>query len=80
MKLTTFNKCKITLILIITLGVLSPSIVGYLINLKAKFNSNYAISIYGVYSLFYIFAQIICSYLNRKKINKDNENRTDNWD
>lgn len=90
MKLTTFtttdtsngigNKCKITLILIITLGVLSPSIVGYLINLKANFNSNYAISIYGVYSLFYIFAQIICSYLNRKKINKDNENRPEEWD
>jgi len=78
-KLTGVNKIKIGGLLIMTLIVLSPAIVGYIINLKANFNSNYAISIYGIYSLLYISIQFICSYLNRKFINKDNNNRHDSW-
>lgn len=79
MKLSSLDKYKIGGLLIVTLVVLSPAIVGYIINLKIGLTTNYALSIYGIYSVLFILIQIVCSYLNRKKIRKEVEERPDNW-
>jgi hypothetical protein len=79
MKLSSLDKYKIGGLLIVTLVVLSPAIVGYIINLKIGLTTNYALSIYGIYSVLFILIQILCSYLNRKKIRKEVEERPNDW-
>ena len=63
----------------VVLILLTPAIVGYALQLRIAAFADFAISIYGIYSLMYLILQIIFSELNNKKIKKDVESRDENW-
>jgi len=65
---------KCVFIISIVLLLLTPAIVGYILQLRIIAIANFAISIYGIYSLFYIILQIIFSEINERKIKKSPEN------
>ena len=79
LNLNTIKNLKIIGLLILTFIILLPAIIGYILQLKINVTIEYAISIYGIYSLLFILTQIICSYLNRQIINKDNQKRDNDW-
>lgn len=63
----------------IVLILLTPAIVGYALRIRFDMFANFAISIYGIYSLVYFILQIIFSEINDRKIKKDVESRDPNW-
>lgn len=66
---------SITVVLIL----LTPAVVGYVLHLRLAAIADFAISIYGIYSLVYLILQIIFSEINESKIKKDVESRDLNW-
>lgn len=64
---------------IMTIILLSPAFIGYIMQLTIPIYINIALSIYGINSIAFLLIQIICAIKNSKKINKLRENRQDNW-
>jgi hyaluronan synthase len=68
---------------VFTIGIviilLIPAFVGYIMNIRIQFIADFAISIYGIYSLVYFILQVIFTELNTKIIKKDVENRPLDW-
>lgn len=61
-----YNKHKIFKIvytIIVTLLLLSPVVIGYILQLHINIRSEFAIGFYGLYSFLYFIFQIICSEL-----------------
>lgn len=71
---------KIVFTITVVIILLSPAIVGYALRLKLNIFVDFAISIYGIYSLLYFVFQIICSEFDYKKRDKDIKNRNKDWD
>lgn len=63
----------------IVLILLTPAVVGYVLHLRLEVVANFAISIYGIYSLVYFILQVIFGEINNNKIKKDVESRDENW-
>lgn len=70
---------KITFSIMTVLILLTPAVVGYAMHIRLEAISNFAISIYGIYSLVYLILQIIFTEINKKRIKKDVESRKENW-
>lgn len=73
------DNIKIIYTILITIILLSPVVIGYILNFKANIVTEFAIGIYGIYSFLYYIFQIVCSKLNSRRINKDIKNRPENW-
>jgi hyaluronan synthase len=52
----------------LTLLLLSPAIIGYIFKIYIPLNIEYAISIYGIYSIVYFLFQLTFAILNRRRI------------
>lgn len=65
--------------IIVVLLLLTPAVVGYILHLRIEAITDFAISIYGIYSLVYFILQVIFTEINNKKIKKDVESRDENW-
>ena len=62
-----------------TVVLLTPAIVGYILQLKIKLYIDIALSLYGINSIVFLIIQIISS-LKNSKINKEKlKNRPENW-
>lgn len=70
---------KIAYTVIITLILLSPVVIGYILRLHIQVITEFAIGIYGLYSFVYFLFQIVCSELNIKRITKIVKNRPNDW-
>lgn len=63
----------------VVLLLLTPAVVGYILHLRLEAITDFAISIYGIYSLVYLVLQIIFTEINNKKVKQDVEARDENW-
>jgi hyaluronan synthase len=70
---------KSTFSIIIVLILLTPAVVGYVLHIRLEAITDFAISIYGIYSLVYLMLQIIFGEINSRNIKKDVETRDLNW-
>ena len=58
---------KSTFSIIIVLILLTPAVVGYVLHIRLEAITDFAISIYGIYSLVYLILQIIFGEINSIK-------------
>jgi hyaluronan synthase len=70
---------KNAFILISSLILLTPAIVGYILQLKIPIYINIALSIYGINSIIFLIIQIVCSIKNSKIIKNKVESRSEDW-
>lgn len=73
------NYLKSTFTVGIVMVLLAPAVVGYALQIRLNLASEFALSIYGIYSLCYLIFQIVCAELNNRKIKKDVDARGENW-
>jgi hyaluronan synthase len=74
------NRLKIAFSIFVVLLLLTPAAVGYFLHWRIEAVTDFAISIYGIYSLIYLVLQIIFTEINNKKIKKDVSERQENWE
>jgi len=63
----------------IVLVMLAPAVVGYALQLRLGIFAEFAISVYGIYSLLYLIVQIVCAEVNNWKMSNDKKSREDAW-
>lgn len=73
------DKAKITFSILVALALLVPAILGYAMQLRIGAAADFAISVYGLYSLVYFILQVIFAEINEKKIKEDIKNRREDW-
>ena len=56
-----------------------PGIIGYILNGRISILPEFAIGIYGIYSLVYFILQIIFSQINKKRIQNSVKERNPEW-
>lgn len=66
---------KIVFTITVVIILLLPAILGYIFGFKIDTFADFAIGIYGIYSLLYFIFQIICSELDFKRLDDDIKSR-----
>jgi hyaluronan synthase len=79
MAIKTSTKINVFMFLM-SLVLLAPAFIGYIMKLKIKLYIDFALSVYGINSIVFLIIQIICAIKNSKKINEMRESRPVNWD
>lgn len=72
-------KVKLPITLIIILGILTPAVVGYAYRWRLSTITDFAISVYGLYSIAHLTIQVICASLNKRRMDKEVAERPDGW-
>lgn len=73
------EKARIVFTISVAVLLLLPAILGYAMQLKIEAMADFAISIYGVYSLLFFILQVIFTEINDRNITKDVKARSEDW-
>lgn len=73
------DKVKIVFTIVTVLLLLCPAVIGYAMKLKIEAISDFAISIYGLYSIVYFFVQVILVEKDSHRVDEDIKQRPDDW-
>lgn len=61
------------------LAILTPAVVGYAYRWRLSTITDFAVSVYGIYSLAHMAFQIVFSYLNKRRNDKEVAERNSDW-
>jgi hyaluronan synthase len=73
------HRLKIFFSIFVVILLLVPAAVGYFLHWRIEAVTDFAISIYGIYSIIYLILQIIFTEINNKKIVSGVSQREENW-
>lgn len=77
--MTLSSNMKIVFAIGTVLILLVPGIIGYFLNGRISIVPEFAIGIYGIYSLVYFILQVIFSQINKKRIQNSVKERNPEW-
>jgi len=72
-------KVKLPFTLFVILAILTPAVVGYAYRWRLSTVTDFAISVYGLYSLAHLAIQIVCASLNKRRMDKEVADRPEGW-